>query len=121
MKMTSQKPRVIPLSNQTVPSPTCTVPQDPRTKLEMGSINPQFVYPDRVNSCLRSEVNLARRMRKYESGEDRADRHAMKGQEDKEGDFFHLEDKAGDQADCNIGLRHLQDTGPDAAVQHSPS
>lgn len=33
----------------------------------------------------------------------------------------HLEDKAGDQAACNIGLSCLQDTVPDAAVQHSSS
>lgn len=31
----------------------------------------------------------------------------------------HLEDKAEDQAACNIDLSCLQDTGPDAAVQHS--
>lgn len=32
-----------------------------------------------------------------------------------------IEDKAGDEAACNIGLSCLQDTGPDAAEQSSSS
>lgn len=52
-------------------------------------------------------------MSKYGSGEDRAEtdiQHRAKA---------HLGDKAGDQATYNIGLSCLQDTGPEAAVQHS--
>lgn len=77
---TSQKPRVIPVPSQIVPSPMRhSLMRPKKDQAGVRSISPQteVVNPYRGNSRLRSEVNPGRRMRKYGSGEDGADRYAM--------------------------------------------